>query len=768
VVFLLLVAAFANNLTFPKSPLFKICKTMKKNLLYIVLLFLCFGIQAQNTTPCAASWLPQTGNVKDSNPVYNGVFSGIYKTGTCNATEENPLWYKFVPQSTVVNFKVSASSCTGAAIEKGLTFSVFQARTPNCQDLRPVTNNCIKLQNGELNQTFDATLLVPNQSYYLQIDGLSGSQCEFDLSYPSTQVSANFGTVRGNVLWDKNSDCQKDGNDFLLKDALLVFKKSATDSVFTSVDKNGFYELSLPLGTYETYTSVGGEKRLWKNCAFSKNLTLSVPNAIVNKDFLLQKEKDCSIIETDLIANAFVANEKTSLVVKYKNIGTAKANNAIAKVSLDPSLFMVNVSKPFAKNNNIITVALGNLEAQESGSFTISVKNANNLTNAQAIVNKAEMSPDAVCFDNPAWTGGEIQIFATCEKDSVRFSAQINGAVKTPINGIIIEDDIMMFTKKNITTLNPKDSVVVFTTPATGKTYRLEVDQTINYPQRSMPSVTVEGCRKGNSGSFSVGYYNQFSQDDADFAKDIDVRETETTIASASKIASPKGVSTERYIAQNQDIEYFIRFKNKELNPVKQLYIVDTLSESMDLSTLRMGAANLPFEYEVTGKNLLQFKLSDALIYGEQVNADSAEFFVKYRISQKKDLPLGTLIQSRAAIFTNLAVNLILTEKTQHKVGKDFLKIKVASQEVFLQGVEVAVFPNPFSENAEIIVKGLSNSDDLLTLQIIDNQGKIIEKQEQTGSIFAIKNNHWAKGVYFYHIHNRKQKLASGKFIVVE
>ncbi len=728
-----------------------------------------FALYAQNTTPCAATWLPQSGNVKAINPAYNGTFSGTYLSGAnCNASEENPLWYKFVAQGTAINFNVSTSNCTGLAAEKGLTFSIFQARTPNCQDLKSMPNNCLNLQNGEINQAFDVKSLIPNQLYYLQIDGLSGSQCEFDLSYSSAQVSANFGTVRGNVLWDKNEDCQKDINDFLLKDAIVVFKKNSNDSIFTSIDKNGFYEQSLPLGTYEVYASVGGEKRLWKNCSFSKNTTLTTPNIVLNKDFLVQKEKDCSVVETDLIANAFVANEKTSIIVKYKNIGTAKANNAIAKVSLDPSLFMVNVSKPFAKNNNIITVALGNLEAQESGTFTISVKNASNLANTQALVNEVEISPNLVCFNNPSWTGGEIQVFATCKKDSVRFSAKNNGITPVPVNGFVIEEDVVMLVKKTMTILNPKDSVVVFTTPATGKTYRLEVDQAINYPQRSMPNVSVEGCLKGNTGTFSVGYYNQFPQDDADFAKDIDVRETESNIANLNKFASPKGVSSEHYIAQNQDIEYFIRFKNKDLNPVKQLYIVDTLSEFMDISTLRIGAANLPFEYEVNGKNLLQFKLSNALIYGEQVKADSSEFFVKYRISQKKDLPFGTLIQSRAAVFTNLTDNPIFTEKIQHKIGKDFLKVKVASQEVFLKGVAVKIFPNPFAENAEISISGLENNTEVLTLQIMNNQGRIIEKQEQMGSIFAIKNNNWAKGVYFYQIHNHKQKLASGKFIVVE
>jgi Secretion system C-terminal sorting domain len=739
---------------------------MKKLILYIGLLLANFAI-AQNTTPCASTWLPASGTLLGTNPLYNGTFAGQYKS-TCNATEENPLWYKFVAKDNSVKFTVDTKNCKGGtSAQKGLTYAIFQERTPNCLDLRP-TANCLKTQDNDANVVFNTTL-VANRLYYLQIDGLAGSQCDFKVNYDVAQLATSLATLRGNVFWDKNFDCKKDANDVLLKDALVVIKKSAADSVFAGVREDGSYEVLLPLGTYQTYALVGGEKRLWKPCSLGTSVALTTPNTWVQQDFLFQSQTTCAIMEADITTNSFIQNEKSVLKVKYKNIGTLKANNAKAKITLDPALTLLSVSKAYTQTNNTLVVNLGDVEAQTESNFEIFVKSpSTNFTTLQAVSNKIEIIPNNFCFPTPGWNGADLQVFATCAKDSVRFGVKNLGTGLTPINGIIIEDDVMVLTKKNFNTISPNDSVALVALPATGKTYRLEVDQSINFPQRSMPSVTVEKCRKGNTGTFTVGYSNMYAQDDAAFYRDIDLREVESAGSYPSKLAFPKGYlknDGKRYIAQNQDIEYIIRFQNKDLQTIQNLYIVDTLSEWMDVSSLRIGASNFPMNVEVSGTNLLQFKFPDLQLFGEQVNKDSSELFVKYRISQKKDVPLGKTIVTRAAIFKNAEVQPLITEEIRHTIGSNFIKLSVASQEVFEKGVAVSVVPNPFSETAQIILSGVEPNANLI-LQIIDLQGSIIQKQQTQGGIFDLQKNNLTQGMYFYRIQNERKVIATGKIVV--
>ncbi len=733
---------------------------MKKILFFLSFFIVFLSLNAQNTTPCAATWLPQTGTINGKTPIAIPNFAGIYKYD-CNGTEDNPLWYKFVATGSSVNFTVNTSNCIGG--NKGLTYALFTPRTPNCIDLQ-AANNCKKQQEGAGNEAF-LTNLQANKLYYLQIDGLSGSQCDFNITYSKSQVAATFATLKGSVIWDKNANCKSDAGDEKLRDALVAIKENSGKITYASVSDNATYEVVLPLGTYEISTTIGGEMRLWNSiCTPSKSISLGTANEVLQSDFLVQKTKDCAILEASMSTSSFVADEKSILNVKYKNIGTEKMLAATAKITLMPSLTMIGVTKPFTKNNNIVMVNLGDLEPQKEGNFDISVKSPPTFVQNQAIINSIELLPNAICFNNSNWNGGEIRVFATCEKDSIRFGVKNFGASSTPINGLIIEDDVMLFTKKNIITLNPKDSSAIKSLAANGKTYRLEIDQAANFPSRSMPNISIEGCRKNASGLFSVGYVNQFAQDDADFSSDIDVKEVENT-TSYSKLSSyPKGYSSQNFIPQNQDIEYMIRYRNIGLQTDSSVFIIDTLSAHLDLSTLRMGASNQPFSYEISDKNLLQIKFPNIKLFGNQVNKDSSELFVQFRISQKKDVAIGTLINNRSAIFTSLALSAYISENVKHTVGKDYLKLKVASQELFQANISVTVFPNPFMEEAEINIKGLENTTNL-TLKIIDSQGRVVEDMKSNTPSFRIQKNKMTSGVYFYTIENEGRKIASGKIV---
>ena len=734
---------------------------MKKILLTISIFTCVLLLHAQNTTPCDAIWLPQIGTINGTTPAPNPKFFGPYKYD-CNGTEDNPFWYKFVATGAKVDFTIATSNCIGG--NSGMTYALYTARTPNCLDLQPA-NNCFKQQQSTGNQLFTANIQA-NKLYYLQIDGLSGSQCNFNVTYSKTQVSDAFAILRGNVIWDKNTNCKIDIDDVKLRDALVEIKKTNGEIVYASVNENGFYEFVLPLGTYQTSVTIGGEARLWNSiCTPSKTVILALSNEIQQSDFLVQNATNCAIVEVRMSTNRFSADEKSILNVKYKNIGTEKALNASAKITLMPSLTMISATKPFTKNSNILMVNLGDIAPQQEGFFEISVKSPTNFVQNQAILNTISITPNPICFNNTSWNGAELQVFATCEKDSIRFGAKNIGTKVVPVNGFIIEDDVMLFTKKIITTLQPNDSTKITALSATGKTYRLEVDQAINFPNRSMPNVTVEGCRKGGTSSFSVAYTNQFAQNDADFATDIDLKEVDNGLSYTKLSAYPRGYSTKNFIPQNQDIEYMIRYRNEGLQTDTSVYIVDTLSSFLDLTTLRMGTSNQPFTYEISDKGLLQVKFSNIKLFGNQVNKDSSELFVQFRISQKKDVALGTTITNRAAIFTSLALLPYTSENVKHNIAKDYLKIKVATQEIFQPNISVEIAPNPFVEEAKITIKGLDNTTNL-RLRIIDAQGRVVEDMKSDAPIFSLQKNKMTSGLYFYTIENQLGKVAAGKILV--
>jgi Secretion system C-terminal sorting domain len=736
---------------------------MRKKLYLLLLIFavLVNGLWAQSD-PCSAQWLPSQGSVTAKNLLYDGTFVGKYKSTNCNASEENARWYKFVPTTNVINFTVNTTNCNNVG-SNGLSYALFEQRTPNCIDLKS-TSNCIKQQNNAGNDALTASVLA-GKLYFLQVDGLSGAQCDFTISYPKTEINSQFATVKGRAIWDFNADCKVDATDPVFQDAYVIFKRSASDSTLVAVDKNGSFETSLALANYTTYAVVRGERRLWQFCQKSINLNIDKADVIYNQDFLLQKTKDCAIMEAVIATKGFVSDEKTYLNVSYKNIGTVKMSNAKAKLTLSPSLVLMSVSQPFAKYDNVIFVNVGDVQPQQSGSFQVTVKTPATLQDKQALVNIIEMIPNNICFDNPLWNGANIRLSATCDKDTVRFGAKNVGALAAKVDGIIIEDIVMLNKYDNSTTINPNDSVTLIKIPANGKTYRLETNQAANFPLRSMPTVSVEGCRaKGSTAPFSVGFLNQLPQDDADFATEISVEEGKVNMSNINLTATPKGYDKLQYIAQNQDVKYQLRVRNPYPQTVNNIVMLSTLNDNFDMTTLQVLGSNYPFRYEVLD-NTVQFIFSDINLYSVIANKDSSDIFVEYRIGQRKDVPLNNeLINSTIVISEDDILNDIYLYK--HRVGKNFVKISVNSQEIVQPNVKVTIAPNPFVSQAVVTVNGLDKIEKM-TLQLFDNQGRMIEKiTNDAQNNFTIIKDNMASGFYFFVIENdKKEKIATGKLI---
>lgn len=76
-------------------------------------------------------------------------------------------------------------------------------------------------------------------------------------------------------------------------------------------------------------------------------------------------------------------------------------------------------------------------------------------------------------------------------------------------------------------------------------------------------------------------------------------------------------------------------------------------------------------------------------------------------------------------------------------------------------GLTLSVFPNPSHTNFTIV----SNSDEVLDLEVIDNAGKIIQKNNFTGT--TVFGDNLSKGFYFIKISNAQNKIFFKKIIKI-
>jgi len=144
------------------------------------------------------------------------------------------------------------------------------------------------------------------------------------------------------------------------------------------------------------------------------------------------------------------------------------------------------------------------------------------------------------------------------------------------------------------------------------------------------------------------------------------------------------------------------------------------------------------------------------------VNEAASHGFVKFKISQKEDLSLGTVIYNRATIYFDFN-DAVITNETFHTVAEPLITITIEAP--FLENVTINAYPNPFKESTTIEVKGVDFKD--LKLHLFDIQGRLMNSQKAENNQFILQRNGLTTGMYFYRIEGDGQLIGVGKLIVL-
>jgi hypothetical protein len=115
-------------------------------------------------------------------------------------------------------------------------------------------------------------------------------------------------------------------------------------------------------------------------------------------------------------------------------------------------------------------------------------------------------------------------------------------------------------------------------------------------------------------------------------------------------LASPGGIGSSHLIDQNTRLQYKVRFQNVGNYPASFVTILDTLSEHLDLSTLRLGAASHDYEFKILDNNILKWYFKDIDLVDSLHDEPNSHGFIKFTIKPKPGLSDGTRIINKAAI----------------------------------------------------------------------------------------------------------------------
>jgi hypothetical protein len=456
--------------------------------------------------------------------------------------------------------------------------------------------------------------------------------------------------------------------------------------------------------------------------------------------------------------------------VNYANLGGETLKNPYIDITLE----QMEINLALDENGNEISYSnLGNgiyrfefpdVAAGASHYFSFSAYViCDSTANGQTLCAEAHIFPDTICTQ---YNGSIVQAFATCLGDSVQFRILNQGSdMIKPGNYIVIQDDVMI--QKRQFQLPGNQSIVEKLKTQAGKTYRIIADREEGFPEilgDLFTTAAIENCEPVND-TFSTGFINQFPAYDGEPFRSLSCNVIVGSYDPNDKIAFPLGYEAAHYIEANTAINYQINFQNTGTDTAFLVVIVDTIAPELNISTIIPGAASHPFRYEQIDSNVVKFIFEDINLPDSNRNEPFSHGFVKFRIQQKKDLPLNTLIYNSAAIYFDFNAP-IITNQTFHTIGKDFVKISLSTstQNNSLKFKNVSVYPNPFRTTTQILVDAEPLLDAKLLL--MDTQGRIIRTINGTNNRFELHRNDLPAGTYLFQIIQDKTFVASGKLVV--
>ena len=247
------------------------------------------------------------------------------------------------------------------------------------------------------------------------------------------------------------------------------------------------------------------------------------------------------------------------------------------------------------------------------------------------------------------------------------------------------------------------------------------------------------------------------------------MKTTCTTVSNSydpnDKTGYPLGYGSKNNIDQNQDLTYKIRFQNTGNDTAYLVIIRDTIdTRFLDMGSIEFGVSSHRYVPMLYDKNILQFTFNNILLPDSFHNEATSNGFVQFRIKQKKDVPIGSVIENSAGIYFDFNAP-VITNLTRHTVAKPIFNT-VKTLEINDVKMLIEVTPNPFdsettfkiNENTPLSINGI--------FELFDINGRVVRHQVFDKNTFLLHRQNLDAGLYIYKIQTQDGRWATGRIIV--
>lgn len=201
-------------------------------------------------------------------------------------------------------------------------------------------------------------------------------------------------------------------------------------------------------------------------------------------------------------------------------------------------------------------------------------------------------------------------------------------------------------------------------------------------------------------------------------------------------------------------LSYTIRFQNTGNDYAENVYIMDTLSSYVDVSSFQLLSTSHKATTQINGNGIVKFNFPAIFLPDSNTNEPLSHGYIQYKVKLKDGLPIGTTINNTAYIYFDFNEP-VVTNTTVNEVA---LPNGISGNAV--TNTSLNVFPNPAGSILNIVPVSFVPE----WISIYDVNGKEIMHQKIARQI-DISQVH--TGMYFIEVYN-KNALARTRFMKIK
>lgn len=567
--------------------------------------------------------------------------------------------------------------------------------------------------------------------------------------------------VYGRVYLDVNDNCQYETSE-TVADQVEIVITNGVETYTTLTDNEGYYYAFISYGVYDVYAN--GPGGYWNSCPGAVVATLTVLDDDERIDFGLTSAIDCPLMSVELSSARLRRCFENVVVIDYINRGSITAVDAEIVVELDDHLDIITSTHTYTSlGNGEYQFPLGDVDSYERGEIRLTVTpNCDSTAIGETKCMGARIYPDTVCFTLLPWSGAEVAATGECREDSVVFNLTNTGTADMALERMytIIEDDVVLFMRSYKLDQGAATRVAI---EATGATYRIIAEQELNHPFNEIATVAFEGCQPVGGGPVSTGFVTQFAYGDGEPFYDLECHELIGSYDPNEKTASPVGYGSQHYIEPGTSISYTLYFQNTGNDTAFNVYLLDTLSEDLDLRTIVPGPSSHAYTFDYLEDHTIRFSFDNIMLPDSFVNEPASNGFVKFTIEPKEGLELPTVIENSVAIYFDFN-DPVITNTVFHTIDTGFYNLITFVKEDGRSGSDITFSPNPALNSTIMTIKGQHVEKGRVVMTGLD--GRQVMNQEFYGNHHKMDVSDFTPGIYIYQVFDGSTKISSGKVMV--